>query len=121
MRAKGMTILEIIVAMLILVLVIAGLANLFVAGKRFVLSSRSRMAGGELGKYFLDPLQLNVTQSNWDQAGNNLMIGPDRTGSAVRLEGNIEYTPTYNITDVTGTDLRRVKLILSWQEKLAKS
>jgi Tfp pilus assembly protein PilV len=121
MRTKGMTILEIIIAMLILVLVMAGLANLFVAGKRFVLASRSRIAGGELGKYFLDPLQMNVTQSNWDQAGNDLMIGPDRTGSAVKLEGNVEYTPTYNITDVTGTDLRQVKLILSWQEKLNKN
>ncbi len=39
-----------------------GLTNLFVSGKRYILHSRARMTGGEIGRLFLDPLNMAVHQ-----------------------------------------------------------
>ncbi len=113
MQKKGLTLLEIIISTAIFALVILGLSNIFVASKRYILHSRARMAGAELGKYFLDPLQMNVRQDTWDQAGNNLSVG---TYSASQLVNNINYNSTYLVSNVTGTTIRRAVLNLTWNE-----
>ncbi len=110
----GVTLIEIIVSTLIMSLVMVGLANLYVVAKRYILHSRSRMAGGELGKYFLDPLQMHVRQDNWNQANNSLSVG-SYTGTNSTLD-NINYTPHYNITNITNTSLRRVRVNITWNE-----
>ena len=68
MSRKGLTLLEIIVATAILALVIAGLANIFIAGKRYILHSRTKMTGGELGRYFLDEMQMQVREDTWSSS-----------------------------------------------------
>jgi prepilin-type N-terminal cleavage/methylation domain-containing protein len=66
---KGLTLVEIIVAMVLLAGVMAGLTNVFVSGSRYVLHSRSRLSSMELGKFFLDPLQNEVRQDTWNTGG----------------------------------------------------
>lgn len=131
---------EILVSTLIISLTLIGLANIFVAGKRYILHTRSRMAGGELGKYFLDPLQMSIRQNpstptaqdGWDQPENGLFLTPtngrycdsnlttpDQTNCpspAERTLHGIPYDARYDITPVTDTDLRRVKLTINWDE-----
>jgi Tfp pilus assembly protein PilV len=46
MNKKALTLFEIIVSVVILALAVTGLANVFVAGKRYIQHSRSRMTGG---------------------------------------------------------------------------
>lgn len=133
MHKKGLTLIEIIVATLLIVLTLTGLVHLFVAGKRLILHNNTRLAVGELGKVFLDPLQMEVRQgenpagalNGWDQI-NNLLYIPGAldsttwTGGLQNLNG-IAFTPVYTLARVkdTGgndTGLRRVTLTVQWQE-----
>ncbi|MFC1804235.1 prepilin-type N-terminal cleavage/methylation domain-containing protein [Candidatus Omnitrophota bacterium] len=118
MNKRAVTLLEIIISMLILALLMAGLANIFISGKRYLLHTRARMTGGELGKSFLDPLQMDVRADLWDQTclGSNGMINcPDNT----TING-IDYTRDYNITDVNNTNpefsLKKVLVRINWTE-----
>lgn len=114
MNKRGFTLLEIIIATMLLASVMAGLMAIFVAGKRHVIHSRERMTGGELGKLFLDPVQMAVRQDTWDAAGNVLKIGS--TSAVPTKVNNVDYTGEYDVNAVAGTDLRRVKVKVNWTE-----
>lgn len=127
MNKKAFTLLEILVSAIILTLVMAGVAGVFISGKRYILHARSRMAGGELGKYFLDPLQMYVSagekssgaQDGWGQANNWLTNSTPSIGA--QELNKVIYTPTYNISPVNDesgddTGLRRVNVKIDWTE-----
>jgi len=143
---SGFTLIEIIVATFLLALVTTGLAYVFLAGKRHLLHTRSKIQATELGRLFLAPLQMDVRQDTW----NNSPVGnpppPVGTGNLIGLDGNyrstnidlakfpqystytilswleepnldgMSYYPTYSITPVSGTTLRRVKVNINWYE-----
>ncbi|MCM8789683.1 MAG: prepilin-type N-terminal cleavage/methylation domain-containing protein [Candidatus Omnitrophica bacterium] len=123
---KGVTLMEIIVSLIILSIVIGGLANVIILGKRFVLHSRSRMAGGELGRVFMDPRQMEVRWDDWQKSANCLgSVGAVGCPSGVVNIGGptsgINYTPTWNITLLDpanpSTSMRRVSVTLTWGER----
>jgi Tfp pilus assembly protein PilW len=130
MNKKGLSLLEILIAGVILTLVLAGLLNTFLAGKRWVLHNRLRMTGGELGKLFLDPLQGYVRQDTWNQAGNSLNTvitycdndalhtqNPACPPSADRTIGGMEYSAQYNVTPhPTNPNIRKVVATIQWNE-----
>lgn len=121
--------LEVIVSSVLLAIMFAGLANIYVAGKRYVLHTRSRMSGGELGRLFLDPLQNDVRAVTWDASGNNLNVGTRHCGgsstpqasncpsSAGSVLPGADFNATYVVDSVNSTDLRRVKLDVKWVEQ----
>lgn len=126
----GFTLLEIIVAAIIIAVLMWGLTNLFISGRRHIMHARLRMAGGELGKYFLEPLQREVREDQW-QANSNCLTGngagtcPHTTGCDLctwRDPSRIVYTPNYQITPLLVDAqnplgrLRKVRLRLSWTE-----
>lgn len=121
----GFTLLEIIVATVIFGLVMVGLANIFISAKRYTLHARSRIQAAELGKLFLDPLQMQVRADSWDQINNLLRIplGQESrswTGTQEVLDG-ISFTPNYTVSrvrDSAGNDtgLRRVRVNITWAE-----
>src|SRR3989338_5521605 len=99
MRKKGLSLLEILISTLILALLMIGLGNIFVAGKKLILHSRSRMTGGELGKNFLDPFQRLVRQDEWDTGPNQNCLAaencPDEQmgiGQGLDRDYNADYT-----------------------------
>jgi len=117
----GLTLIEIIVSTVLVALVLTGVANLYVVGKRYITHSRARMTGGEVGKLFLDPLQMQVRQDGW--SSNCLGSGAGCPG--YQDVGPIRYTPAYSIDNVvigncagTAADPcpRRVRLTISWSE-----
>lgn len=134
----GLTLLEIIISIVILSLIVSGLTALFVSGKRYILHARSRMSGGELGKLFLDPLQMAVRQDTWGQAANPLSItgigsfrycdsdpghatqqqpSPFCPSQAERTLDNIEYSAQYEINPhPQNPNLRKAILKISWLE-----
>jgi Tfp pilus assembly protein PilW len=116
MNKKSLTLLEIIVATVILALVISGLANIFLVGKRYILGSHSRITSGELGKYFLDPLQNDVNQATWTAAGNCLGTGNCPNEIAGVAQGlDRDYTANYSIiNNPTLANLKRVKVDITW-------
>ena len=120
MYKKGFGLIEVIVSIVLIVLTITGLVHLFLAGKRLLFLSHARMAGGELGKLFLDPLQMDVREDTWGSVNNCLSSNPTVNCLQNASVGNITYNATYNITNVleTSNRLRRVKVDISWSETL---
>lgn len=134
----GFTLIEILVAVLLLSLVMTGLAYVFVAGKRHLLHTRSKMQAAELGRLFLAPLQMDVTmserssgaQNGWGQANNGLNTGirycdsdaghTQQTGCPSQAERTIDsivYEATYTINqDNPITNVNKVKVDITWTE-----
>lgn len=111
MDNKALTLLEILVAVIILALVVTGLAGVFVAGKRYIQRSRSRMTGGELGKYFLDPLQNDVNQSTWDTTS---LLGKASASPQTKRINDRDYQAVYDINTVNLPDnLIRAKVTIT--------
>lgn len=105
---KALTLVEILVATVILALVVTGLANVFVSGKRYIKQSRLRMAGGEIGKKFLDPLQSYVRQDTWSTNPLGLEnIPPAVEGSSPATT----YTATYSVSPLG--NIKKVKVTIS--------
>ena len=69
-KIAGLTLVEILVSMVIFALIMAGLANLFTATKRITLHIRYQMTAAELGRRFLDRLQMHVRQDWWSDPNN---------------------------------------------------
>jgi len=128
---RSTTLFEVIISTIIFSLVMAGMASVFVAGKRHVVHSRERVISGEMGKLFLDPLQLYVRQNDWDTASNALrVVGSNYTTycdsdaghtqnpacPSERSVNNVAYTAEYNVSYASGTDLRRVTTKVNWVE-----
>ena len=143
MNKKALSLMEIIVSVTILTVVMAGLLNFFVSAKKHTAYSRSRVSAAELGKYFLDPLQMDV---NWGKfypqnplalptTGNCLSAGYGCPGP--QTINGITFTPTYcfdcccpypvplscnggiephTCPNVTGTTLKRARVVISWSE-----
>ena len=131
MNKKALTLMEIIVSMTILTVVMAGLLNFFVSAKKHTAYSRSRVSAAELGRYFLDPLQMQVRQDQWGtpypsySAGSNCLWSSPTSGCpGSQTINNITFIPTYCIDGcndptthtIPGTTLRRVKVVISWSE-----
>jgi Tfp pilus assembly protein PilV len=133
MDKKALTLIEVLVSAIILALVTTGLVGIFIAGRRQILHSRSRMTTGELGKLFLEPLQMQVRQGEtspsandgWDQNSNLLRIPAAQeniswTGATENLN-SIDFTPNYTVSRVrdslgNDTGLRRVRVTINWTE-----
>lgn len=134
---KGFSLVEILVATVIFCLVMLGLVSVFVAAKAQIVNSRERMISAEIGKLFVDPLQMDVRQDTWaaGAAGNALTLGTtycDSVGGhtqnkncppvAERELNNSYFSATYVIADgstvpaLTGTDLRQVVTTVTWTE-----
>ena len=133
---RSTTLFEVIVATVIFSLVMAGMVSVFVSGKRHVMHARERMIGGEMGKLFLEPLQLDVSQETWDTGAtsngltmpaynyttycdSNVAHTRNKACPSVasqRKVNNIDYTAQYVVNPVAGTDLRKVKVQISWTE-----
>ena len=104
-------------AALILALVTTGLAYVFLAGKRQMLHTRSKIQAAELGRLFLAPLQMDVRQDQW---GSNCLSSstgcPATPANDVTIDG-IRYKPTAVVSqNFSGTTLSKVKLTITWDE-----
>lgn len=138
---RSTTLFEVIVAVVIFSLVMAGMVSVFVAGKRQIMHSQGRMTASEMGKLFLDPLQLAVRQNNWDASDNGLkwdpanldadnnyltycdsvpghatLQNPACPAAGERKVNNIVYTAEYKTAQVSGTYLRSAQVKVVWNE-----
>jgi len=122
MKKNGLTLLEIIVAAMIMALVMAGIANIFVAAKRHIFHNRFRMTGSELGHWYLDPLAAQVRRDKW---GSNCLTSDPTDCLEEEVSqslDNMTYNPNYEIDyAVSGSvlplsEVRKVKVTLRWNE-----
>jgi type II secretory pathway pseudopilin PulG len=146
MGKNGQTLLEILASLIILAMVVAGLAQVFLSAKKFAIHSRSRMAAAQMGKVFLDNLQIHVNATSWDIWYDNGTVKNDLVNTAVtglrycddnatgnhtqqskcpsdaeRTLDKTIYNATYKITTDTFDPggfglLRQVTLNITWNE-----
>lgn len=117
MREKGFTLLEILVSAMIMALVMVGLANIFLMSKRHLQYSRSKIQTAELGKLFLEPLQMDVRQDEWASNCLGSGTGCPSTPADNKLIDNITYRPRVVVNqNVFGTTLYKVTLTINWDE-----
>lgn len=137
MNKQGVSLIEILVSCVIIALLLGGLSSIFVAGSRWITSIHAQSAGEEVGKLFLDPMQMHVRQIDWDNTATNalaLKAGEtkrttycDSDGTppqnplcaAVvtnerRQVGKIEYKVRYDVQDFN--NVRKVKATISRKE-----
>jgi Tfp pilus assembly protein PilW len=107
---SGLSLVEILIAMLTFALIMGGLANLFFSTQRLATHHRYRVVAAELGRFFLDPLQMDVRQDQW--GSNCLSSGAGCPGNEI-VDG-ITYTPVYNTSGLMG--MRKVRLTVQWTE-----
>lgn len=112
MNKKGVTLIEIIVATILFSVIMFGMVNLYLTAKRYVIHNRNKNTGGQLGKFFLEPLQMDVRQDEW---GTNCLSNNVSCPGNQTIYG-INYRPRYTFSNVSTTDLRRVILSVNWTE-----
>ena len=117
---KGFTLLEIIVAALILSLAMLGLANVFLIGKKFMAHTKNRMASGGIGRFIMDPISMQVRQDQWNNytncVNNTLCKSGNSTVTSSIVLNAINYTYTQTVSNLTGTNLRKVVTNITWTE-----
>jgi len=116
MDKKGLTILEILIALIVFSLVVLSFSQLFVSGRNLLFHNRLKVSGLEIGKFYLDRMQMDVKESSWNTASNcltNPLTGCE-TAPWYDPVSNRNYTPSYNI-DSAG-NLRRARVTISWPE-----
>ncbi|MBM3245833.1 MAG: type II secretion system protein [Candidatus Omnitrophica bacterium] len=112
MNKRAITLIEILVSAVILALLMTALVNLFVAGKRYIVHTRSRMTGGELGKLFLDDFQMLVNERTWNI---NFLGTGARPNQIIDLERR--YTGVYTINNNQPiANINRVSVVVRWDE-----
>ena len=117
---KGFTLLEVLVSTIILSLIVGALASLYFGAKRWVLHSRMRMQATEVSTSYLDPLQRNVRQDQWNPASNCLSTNGAAGCNAVvdTMEG-VQYTPAYTIgAPPFGGNTKKVRFTITWNEPI---
>jgi len=117
MHRKGMTLIEILVSSVIFALIISGLVSVFVMSKGHNVHARARTTASQLGKFFLDPLQMEVDQEHWDTNCLGRHAVGDCPDGTETIDGRT-YDAVYNVTDVgNNTDLRRATVTITWNEE----
>ena len=129
MKKKGLSLLEILVATILFALVISGLANIFVAAKRYTQHNRAFVTAAELSRYYLEPLNAQVQTSKYFLSGGNWEWNPDTLGAWTDVSSSTTFTPTY--MPITAIDLGsnpfardsevyRIALRIQWNERTAQ-
>ncbi|MDD5255183.1 MAG: prepilin-type N-terminal cleavage/methylation domain-containing protein [Candidatus Omnitrophica bacterium] len=134
MKRKGQTLLELMVAAVILTLVVGGITSVFLSAKQFILHSRSRMAAAELSRTMVDYLHMHVRADTWDTLSSNDLTSSgggfrycDDDGThtqqseclsqAERTLNTIVYSANYSISDAPANPgLRKVVTKITWNE-----
>jgi len=128
MNKKGISLIEILVSSILIALLITGLMNVVISGRRWLIHSRSRSTASQLGKTFLGQLYQEVTATQWMTPTDTCLYSNVDCPIAQSLEG-ITYTPTYSfppssltspgIPDPGGNPFGRIRkavVTISWTE-----
>lgn len=124
----GFTLLEIMVAMVILASATAGLFASFIAAEKFVGRSRRRLAAANACRLIAEDLKAAVSQQEWsDPVGLNPLCCPGGGYPCVRdyvLPASYPSGSPWNwraqyeisLVDVGGVPMRKVRVEVRWDE-----
>lgn len=112
-KCRGVSFIELLVAVVILALTAAGLFNLFSASKRWTEFSQSKMTVGEVGKLILDPMQAQVREDQW--GANCISAGVGCGPASINIQ-NRQYQIQYTVGNGPLPNLRKVRTDINWNE-----
>ncbi|MEW5758105.1 MAG: type II secretion system protein [Candidatus Omnitrophota bacterium] len=108
---RSLTLVEVVVAMVILVSVIAGLLATFTAGKRFALHAKYRLQAINIARGVLESLKDQVRADTWNTGGLRVM---DDVVLPAEREGIINYSKSYRVENVDNSTCRKVTVTVRW-------
>jgi prepilin-type N-terminal cleavage/methylation domain-containing protein len=114
-KKDGFSLVEIMISTVVFALVVLGLTSVFIAASKHITHTRERMTSVQLGKLFLDPLQVYVRFDTWDNPANELTVTSWESGVSQTIN-NRNFTEQHEVAAISGTDLRRVISKISWTE-----
>jgi len=118
---KGFTLIEIVVAAVVLAAAISGLWASYIASKRYVVGAKARLMALHNAQYVLERLRQDVRADTWDQPfpANSLTAGMDYDVTSWLPTGDDTFTDKYSgkaeydVTDHGG--YREVILTMEWE------
>lgn len=116
MNKKGLSLLEILIAVIVFSLVMLGFSRLLLSAKSLLLHNRLKILGNGFGVYRLGDLQMNVRKDTWGLPSNcltNPATGCDTTPWIDPVSGKV-FTPSYETSWIG--DLLKVRVKVSWTE-----
>jgi hypothetical protein len=123
MKKNAVTLMEVLVAIVLIVLVLGGLVNLFISSQRWLMNARARIQGGELGKRYLDPLEMQVRADQWNTSESCIAGNVSRCDiTSWEDSAHIWYNVTYDISGLEQSVghplglLRKAGVNLTWTE-----
>lgn len=121
-NSRGFSLLEIVIAMLILGLVTAGLFGLFTTSYGFISKAGRRLQAVNYGREVLETLKIYVS-ANSATPVNAGSAFTNSNFSAIGLNasntfGGISFSRSYNVTNdpLNATGLRQVRVTVNWNE-----
>jgi prepilin-type N-terminal cleavage/methylation domain-containing protein len=115
---KGFTLVEIVVAVVILAICMAGISNLLISSKFYLRHSRCRTQAINLARFYLEELGMYVRADQWqagDYISGNLLSSGSHTFEDFWLGyPPIRYQLSYYVDSYDG--IRRVKFVVKWIE-----
>lgn len=116
MNKKGLSLLEILIALVVFSLVMLGVSRLLLSAKELFLHNRLKILGEGVGIFHLDSLQMDVRKDTWGLPSNcltNPATGCDTISWQDPVSGKV-FTPRYEVTGMG--NLQKIKVIVSWTE-----
>jgi len=106
---QGFSLLEALVAAVVFIIASMGLFSSFTVQRQSLEHSGRRLQAAIFAQEVLEDLRAKVDQTNWDSG--DLQIGGHTVVSA---DGR--YTATYTVSEDAVTKMRKVDLVVSWNE-----
>jgi Tfp pilus assembly protein PilV len=108
---KAVSLVEILVAAVLLSAVFAGLLASFVSVRQYINRANSRLAGANLARGTLSSLSAYVKADIWNTTGK--LNNGYTENAAVPVDGS-SYNVAYSVADVGGHDFRQVVMNVTY-------
>jgi prepilin-type N-terminal cleavage/methylation domain-containing protein len=110
---RGLTLIEILVAVMIVSLIMFGLGTIFIAASRHMTGSRAQISAALLGSYYLANLSQQVREDEW---GSNCLSNSTLCAApSISLSG-ITYSIDCNNAFLSVGNLTKTSVTVSWNE-----
>lgn len=114
-RKRAFTLVEIMVAMIILVTSVAGILTAFLSAKRHILHAKRRLQAVQLGSQKLEDLYQYVRNDTWNNVTNKLYPG-SYPSESITLDEINTYNRSYVVSNMAPNAYRKVTVTVQWNE-----
>ena len=119
-KENGFTLLEIMVAMIVLAILAAGFFNTMVSSRYLVARSRKRFIGDEVARQEIENKRQYIRADLWPPYNTSpAYLNPNGSWSPwvpVAVANNPGYESRFMVQNITGADCRKITVQVKWNE-----